>query len=45
MNMGMDELETLKQQNECRIKDIEERYFQKKDEIKSTKEICQERAE
>ncbi len=45
MNMGMDELETLKQQNEDRIKQIEERYFQRKDEIKKVKEICQERAE
>lgn len=43
--MGMDELETLKQQNEDRIKQIEERYFQRKDEIKKVKEICQERAE
>lgn len=45
MNMGMDELETLRQQNEDRIKAIEERYFQKRDEIKSVKEICAERAE
>ncbi len=45
MNMGMDELETLKQQNEDRIKQIEDRYFQRKDEIKKVKEICQERAE
>jgi hypothetical protein len=27
MNMGMDELEGLKQQNEDRIKEIEARYF------------------
>jgi hypothetical protein len=27
MNMGMDELDTLKLQNEDRIKQIEERYF------------------
>lgn len=40
MNMGMDELETMKQQNEDRIKQIEERYFQRKDEIKKVKEIC-----
>jgi hypothetical protein len=40
MNMGMDELDSLKQQNENRIKDIEERYFQKRDEIKKVKEIC-----
>jgi hypothetical protein len=45
MNMGMEELETLKHQNEDRIKAIEDRYFQKRDEIKSVKEICQERAE
>ena len=43
--MGMDELDQLKQQNESRIKDIEERYFQKRDEIKKVKEVCQERAE
>ncbi len=40
MNMGMDELDQLKQQNESRIKDIEDRYFQKRDEIKKVKEIC-----
>ncbi len=45
MNMGMDELETLKQQNEDRIREIEQKYFQRKDEIKKVKEICQERAE
>lgn len=45
MNMGMDELDTLKLQNEDRIKAIEQRYFQKKDDIKQVKEICQERAE
>lgn len=27
MNMGMDELDQLKQQNESRIKEIEDRYF------------------
>ena len=45
MQMGMDELEGLKQQNVDRIKDIEQKYFQRKDEIKNVKEICQERAE
>ena len=43
--MGMDELDSLKQQNESRIKEIEERYFQKRDEIKKVKEIFQEKAE
>jgi len=27
MNMGMDELDQLKHQNESRIREIEERYF------------------
>ena len=45
MNMGMDELDQLKQQNQDRIKQIEEKYFQRKDDIKKVKEICQERAE
>jgi hypothetical protein len=45
MNMGLNELDQLKQQNESRIKEIEDRYFQKRDEIKKVKEICQERAE
>ena len=45
MNMGMEELESLRQQNEDRIKEIEAKYFQKKEEIKSVKEICQEKAE
>lgn len=40
MNMGMDELDSLKLQNEDRIKQIEEKYFQRKDEIKKVKEIC-----
>ena len=40
MNMGMDELDQLKHQNESRIKEIEDRYFQKRDEIKKVKEIC-----
>lgn len=40
MNMSMDELDNLKQQNEDRIRDIESKYFQKKDEIKKVKEVC-----
>jgi len=40
MNMGMDELDTLKQQNEDRIREIENKYFSRKEEMKKVKEIC-----
>lgn len=40
MTMGMDELDSLKQQNLDRIKEIEEKYFKQRDELKSLKEIC-----
>jgi hypothetical protein len=38
----MNELDALKQKNEDRIKEIEERYFQKKNEIKTSKDILNE---
>ncbi len=41
----MDELDRLKELNADRIKQIEEKYFQKKDSIQQVKEILQERAE
>ena len=41
----MDELDRLKQQNEDRIKSIEDKYFQKKEEIRKVKDIFHERAD
>ena len=43
--MTMDELDRLRMQNEERIKAIEAKYFQRKEEIRGVKEICQERAD
>ena len=37
--MNMDELEQLKQTNEMKIKQIEEKYFSRKNEILNTREV------
>ena len=38
-SMSLDELDKLKQQNEERIRSIEEKYFQKREETRQVKEI------
>ena len=40
--MNFDELDQLKSKNEKRIKEIEERYFNKKEGIKTYKEVMTE---
>jgi|LauGreDrversion4_2_1035121.scaffolds.fasta_scaffold52649_3 hypothetical protein len=40
--MNFDELDQLKAKNEKRVKEIEERYFNKKEGIKTYKEVMTE---
>ena len=43
--MTLDELDRLKSANEDRIKAIESKYFQRKDELRNVREIFQEKAD
>lgn len=43
--MTMDELDALRLQNEDRIRQIEEKYFKKKEESRQIRDLMQERAD